>query len=213
MALSTYTELKAAIADTAHRSDLTTPIIDFITQTEARLYDMLLLKDMESDESLTLTINVNYVALPTGYISPIAFWLVVDSERVPLKSALPQELPYDTDSQQPQYWAIDGANIRFDCPAASGYSAYLRCFKKSNLSGSTASNYILTRRPDIYLAGALVELYRYTGDFAKMQVWEQKFQQACEEFKKAENRNRSIVPLRSDLPGFSPRVGNIFRGE
>ena len=212
MALSSYTELKAAIADTAHRSDLTTPIIDFITQAEARLYDMLLMKDMESDEALTLTTDVNYVALPTGFISPIEFWLIVDSERVPLTWVLPQQLPYYSDSSQPRYCAIDAANIRFDCPSDSGYSAKLRCYKKSNLSGSVASNYLLTRRPDIYLAGSLVELYRYAGDPAKMQMWEQKFQQACSEFKKTEHRNRSIVPLRTDLP-MTRGGASILRGE
>ena len=212
MAFANYTDLKAVIADTAHRSDLTTPIIDFIALAEARLYDMLLMKDMESDESLTLTINVNYVALPTGFISPIEFWLIVDSERVPLTAVLPQQLPYYSDSAQPRLWAIDGANIRFECPSDSGYSAKLRCYKKSNLGGAVTTNYLLARRPDIYIAGSLVELYRYLGDAAKMQVWEQKFQQACSEFKKTENRNRSIVSLRTDLP-FTRAGANILRGE
>ena len=210
MAITTYTELKAAVADYAHRSDLTTPIVDCITLAEARLYDMLVLKDMESDESLTLTVGVNYVALPSNFISPITLWLVVDSQRVKLQMVLPQELPYDTDNNQPRVWAIDGANVRFDCPANSGYTAYLRCLKKSNLSGSVATNYLLTRRPDIYLAASLVEVARYTGNDKLFQMWEPKLLSAVASLKAAENRARA-VPLRSDMP--VPIRANILTGE
>ena len=210
MAITTYTELKAAVADYAHRSDLTTPIVDCITLAEARLYDMLVLKDMESDESLTLTVGVNYVALPSNFISPITLWLVVDSQRVKLQMVLPQELPYDTDNNQPRVWAIDGANVRFDCPANSGYTAKLRCLKKSNLSGSVATNYLLTRRPDIYLAASLVEVARYTGNDKLFQMWEPKLLSAVASLKAAENRARA-VPLRSDMP--VPIRANILTGE
>jgi hypothetical protein len=211
MALSTYTELKAAIADNAHRTDLTTQIVDCITLCEARLNDMLLLKNMESDESLTLTQGQNYVALPTGYISPIAFWLVVSSQRLPLEFVLPQELPYNTSATQPSVVAVDGANLRFDCPAGAAYTAYLRCIKKSNLSGSVASNYLLERRPDIYLSGSLAELARYMGNQALFGIWEPRFLKACAEMKAAENRARGIVHLRTDI-GVGSR-SNIERGE
>jgi hypothetical protein len=212
MALTTYTELKAAVADFAHRTDLTTPIVDCVTLAEARLYDMLILKDMESDESLTLTIGRNYVALPTGYISPIAFWLVIEGERFPLQAALPQELPYSSGNSQPELWAVDAANIRFDCPAQENYSAYLRMVKKTALSGSVASNYLLTRRPDIYLAGTMVEVARYTRDAALFNTWEPKFLKACAEFKAAENRARGIVRLRSDIPS-ALTTGSLLAGE
>jgi hypothetical protein len=194
-----YASLQAAVADWANRSDLTERIADFISLAEARMYDMLILKDMETDSPLTLTTGQNYVALPSGYISPIAFWLIVDSQRVPLLPVLPQELPYDTSNNQPRLWAIDGANIRFDCPASEGYSAKLRCVKKSNLSGSVTSNYLLTRRPDIYLAASLVEVARYTRDKELFSEWEPKLLKAVAEVKAAENRARSMVPLRTDI--------------
>lgn len=211
MAFSTYTELKAAVADNAHRTDLTTQIVDAIAMCEARMYDLMILRNMESDETLTLTLDQNYVALPTNFISPIKFWLIVDSERVALEPALPQELPYYSESGQPQYWAIDGDNIRFNCPSDSAYSARLRCIKKSNLSGSVATNYILANRPDMYLAGSLSALARYTQDETLFNTWEPLFKTAVAEFKARENRNRAIVPLRTDI-GLSAR-SNIIRGD
>lgn len=210
MALTSYTELKAAIADFGNRTDLTTAIVDCITLAEARLYDLMILKNMEAEETLTLTTGVNYVALPSGFISPIALWLLVSSVRIPLSPATPQELPYDTSNNEPTYWAIDGANIRFDCPAADNYTAYLRCVKKSNLSGSVTTNYLLERRPDIYLAASMVELARYTRDVELFNTWEPKLLSAVASFKAVESRARGMVPLRSDLP-VSAR-GSIFTG-
>jgi hypothetical protein len=214
MALDTYTNLKAAIADFANRSDLTTQIVDFVTLTEARLNDMLLLKNMDQEDPLTCVIGQNYVALPAGYISPIALWIVASSGtnvRTMLDPAAPEELPYSPSNSIPRYYAIDGANIRFDCPAAAAYTLYFRYIKSSNLSGSTATNYLLARRPDIYLSGALSELARYTKDVDLFNVWESKFVKACSELKATENRARGAVPLRTD---FSTRVrSNIFNGE
>lgn len=210
MAITTFTELQTAILAWGHRDDLTTQVLDFISLTEARLNDMLLLKDSESEESLTLTANQNYVAIPSGYVSPIALWLIVDTQRIPLRHVLPQELPYYTDSTQPQVWAVDGANIRFDCPAGEAYSAKFRIMKTSALSTGSPTNYLLTRRPDIYLAGGLVEMARYTRDVDLFNTWETKFIKATNELKAAENRSRQ-TSLRTDIG--KGAHSNIIRGE
>ena len=210
MALDSYTNLKAAIADNAHRADLTTQIVDCVTLAEARLYDMLVLKDMESDEAITLVIDQNYVVLPTGYISPIALWIVVDGERVELEPTTPEQLPYYSTSGQPRFWAIDGANVRFDCPSDAGYSGFLRCLKKSNLGASVASNALLAARPDIYLAGSLVELARHTRDVDLFSTWEPVFLRGIAAFKASQSRNRGVAKLRTDIPASGG--GNILRG-
>jgi hypothetical protein len=211
MAITTFAQLQTAIADWSNRSDLTSYLPDFITLAEGRLNDSLLLKDTESEESLTLTLNQNYVALPTGFVSPIALWLVISSQRTaPLIHRLPQDLPYDTSASIPREWAVDGVNIRFDCPAAAAYSAKFRMVKASNLSVSNTTNYLLTRRPDIYLAASLVELARFTRDAELFNEWEPKYLKASAELKAAESRSRS-VNLRTDI-GVGQR-SNIFRGD
>lgn len=212
MAIANYTDLQTQAAAWAHRSDLSAILPDCVTLCEARLNDMLLLKNMESDEPLTLTANQNYVALPTGFVSPITFWLVIGGLRVKLDPALPQELWYSPSSSQPQFWAIDGANILFDCNANTAYSAFLRCIKASNLSSGNPTNYLLTKRPDVYLAGTLVEVARYTRDQEMFAEWESKFLKATAEVAASDNRNRGIAPLRSDIPPSRHR-GNILRGD
>lgn len=210
MAITTYSELQSAMVGWSNRSDLSARLGEFISLAEARLNDMLLLKDYESDEDLTLTQDANYVAIPSGFISPIAFWLIVDGERVSLDKRLPEDLPYFTDSTQPREWAIDGVNIRFDCPADQAYAAKFRMRKTANLSDSNTTNYLLTRRPDVYLAGSMVELFVYTRNKPMADEWEVKFTMATKGLAAAENRSRS-VELRTDIPARGR--SNIIRGE
>lgn len=197
MAITTYAELKTAIEGWANET-ITNQVADFITLAEAELFDDLLPRTFESEESLTLTTNQNYVALPSGYISPIAFWLIVDGERTELEKVLPEQLPYDTDASQPDLWAIDGANIRFDCPAQEGYSAKFRMVKSSALSGSNTTNQLLARRPDIYLAAGMVQYGVWARDDAVVSKWDAILQRAKHSFRAAENRSRQVT-LRTDI--------------
>lgn len=211
--ITSYATLQSAVAGMLHRSgdaNITDNVPLFIQLCEADLNDKLLLKDMESDEALTLTLNQNYVALPTGFVSPIAFWLVIDSQRTELEPVLPHQLPYSTSATQPRVYAIDGANVRFNCPAGSAYSAYLRCIKKSNLSTTTTDNYLLLKRPDVYLFGSLEQACLWTADDAGASKWGAMKERSIRALKAAENRARALVPLRTDIGG--GRASNILTG-
>lgn len=209
---TTFATLKTALDEWTHRDDTayTSMREAFIVFAEARMYDDLILREMESEESVTLTTDQNYVAIPSGYISPIEFWLIVDGERVALQRVLPEQLPYHTDSTQPQFYAIDGANIRFDCPAYEGYSAKFRMVKKSNLSDSNTTNALLTKRPDVYLAACMVEFSRWAHDPDVFNAWEPKYIKGRDGLKAAENRSRQ-VSLRTEIP--AKGRSNIFRGD
>jgi hypothetical protein len=173
---------------------------------------MLILKNMETETTLTASIGSATITLPTGFVSPIAMWIIVSGVRIKLEPALPKEFDYTTTNGQPKYYAIDGVNVRFDCPAQSAYSAPMRYVKQSNLSASATTNYLLTKRPDVYLAGVLVEIARFTKDVELFNEWEPRFLKSCAELKASDNRNRAIVPLRTDVPMAGMR-GNILTGE
>ena len=68
MALSTYTELKSAIANWLNRSDLTSEISDdFIVLTEADLNAKLRIRQMHAQT--TITIDAETESVPTGFLS------------------------------------------------------------------------------------------------------------------------------------------------
>lgn len=212
--ITTYATLQSAVAGMIHRpndTNITANLPLFVQLCEADLNDRFVLRDMESDEALTLVSGQNYIALPTGYVSPIAFWLVVDSQRIPLEWALPQELPYETSSTQPSHVAVDGANLRFNCPAGSAYTAYLRCIKKSNLSDTNTSNALLLARPDVYLFGTLKQAALFTNDDAAVAKWGAFYDNAVKGHKAADSRSKSQVPLRTDIG--AGRRSNILTGE
>jgi hypothetical protein len=210
---ATYADLLTDCASWAKRSDLTDVIPKCVSLLEAWLNDELLLRDMETEATLTSSVGVNYVALPAGYVSPIALWLTINSIRQPLIPASPQELPYFPNSTQPRYWAIDGDNIRFDVPTDQAYSLPFRYIAKSNLSDSNQTNQLLLKRPDVYLAGTMTEIAKYTRDGEMLGAWEPRFLAAVKSLKSAENRARGMVRLRADL-GLVSRDSafNIYRG-
>src|SRR4030042_3270235 len=74
MALTTYAELKAAIASWLHRSDLTTPIPDFIYLAEKDIEGRLRLNDGASVAG-TLTAAQDYLDLPADCLEVIHFRL------------------------------------------------------------------------------------------------------------------------------------------
>jgi hypothetical protein len=200
--ISTYSTLQSAVAGMIHRgsdTNITANLPLFIQLAEAELFDDLLLKDAETESPLTLTQDVNYVALPATYVSPIALWLVISSERTELQPRLPEQLPYTSASGQPAEYAIDGVNIRFDCPAKEAYSAKFRHYATSRLSVSNTSNYLLLKRPDVYLYATLKQVALFTKDMADLAKYSQFYEVAKASLKRAENRNRALVPLRTEI--------------
>ncbi len=183
----------------------------FVQLAEADLYDLLLLRDEETEATLATVQSSAVIALPSNYISPIALWIVIDGERRELRKVQPQELPYDTDNMQPAVWAIDGSNIRFDCPADAVYTVYLRYVGKTTLSQYVNTNYLLVRRPDVYLYACLKQACLFTEDDDGARKYDGLLSQAVNSMKQVENRSKR-VPMRTDLPGTYGR-SDIFRGD
>ena len=65
MAISTYSELKTAIANFLARDDLTSVIPDFIQLAEATMSRELETRSQEKRATATLTADDEYIALPT----------------------------------------------------------------------------------------------------------------------------------------------------
>ena len=78
MALSTYSELKASIANFLNRSDLTTEIQDdFIKLTEADFNAKLRIRQMEQQDDIT--IDAEQVTVPTGFLAVRSFFILQSS--------------------------------------------------------------------------------------------------------------------------------------
>ena len=156
MALDTYTNLKTAIANFLARDDLTSEIDDFIDLTEAEFNRELRIRAMET--SVSFTIDSEQETLPTGFLGVRSFF-VNNSGKETLQFVTPYHQFHTRGSSQsgtPRTYSIEGSNFRFAPAPDTSYTATLVYYKAfDSLDGSTATNYILTNHPDVYLYGSL----------------------------------------------------------
>jgi hypothetical protein len=170
MAITTYTELKAAIASWLDRDDLTTEIVDFITLFEAVANRRLRVRQMET--STTLTPSSGSASLPSDYLQ----W-----RRVTWTGSVRQELEYvhpsylqalypDTPSDTPTVFTIEGSTLKVRPTSTTGLE-FDYWQKIPVLSSDNATNWLLTAHPDLYLFGSLVEAQMFTVDPEQAAIW------------------------------------------
>ena len=210
MTIASYSDLQTALTEWCHNnsSALSARVKDFITLAEAELNAELRLRTMESDESLTLSSGSRTVALPSGFVEPIALYFNrTGSAREDLSDCyvLPDQLYVNTQSnaaKEPKYWTINGTNIEFECQADQTYSLTFRMLKSFALSDSNTTNWLLTNFPNVYLYGSLLQTIPYTRDMSPTttQAWQKFYDNALRQAKKVAGRSKSFAKLRTDVP-------------
>ena len=203
MALTTYAQLKSAVADWLERSDLSDRVGDFITLAESRLNRVLRLRLMESDQSLAATPGSRMIALPVGFREPVALWLETAGGRRALSFVDAAGLEASASAGQPQHWTIDGGNLAFERPCDQAYGLTLRMLGRLALSDGAPSNAVLADYPDLYLFGALVEAAPYLRDAEMLSLFAARFEAALAEARMKEARSRALATLSFD-PGILP---------
>lgn len=206
MALSNYNDLKTAIADWLHRSDLTSVIPDFIAMAESRINSGLTLRVMDQEANLTTVYGQDYAAVPSRMVQAIAAYITINGVQSELTRVDPVGMVAGNVNGMPRYWATDGDNIRFDCPLDAAYTVTLR-YKQGFDLANTSTNWLMTRHPRVYLFGAQAEACAYTRDPNGLALFDQLFQGALRDANSAENYSSE---LRVDT-GVSSGGYNIYK--
>lgn len=170
MALSTYAELKASIADWLNRADLTTQIVDFIRMAEAR-FDRDLRCD-EMDATASLSISGGSVAVPSGLLAVRSIRLT-ESPYGKLKYQPPDVLDEcdPTETEAPRIYTRVGSNfLTWPATTATASIRYRKAI--TPLSNEAPSNWLLAAHPDLYLAAPLALAFGLIKDEQRMQFWE-----------------------------------------
>ena len=191
MAISTYTELKTAIANFLARDDLTSVIPDFIQLAEATMSRELETRSHEKRATATLTSGDEYIALPTD----LREVREVKLNTTPL-TVLTYYSPVALDSNfssggvgKPKGFSIIGDEMKMRPVPDDSYTAEIIYIGSiTALSDSNATNNILTRSPDAYLYGSLAEAYAYLLDEQRASQYLQRFNLALEQIKVDEQR-------------------------
>ena len=195
MALSTYTELKAAVIDQSHRDDLDLKIDDFIqlAETEARANpdEPLNLRASEVEVELSTVVDSSTVALPSGFSHARGLRITVGGEKVRLTYREPSSMLYRSGSGEPFAYTVIANNIQFDIATDAIYTVtlqYLGDFPA--LTSAAPTNIVLTKYPNIYLFGCLKQANIYADDDEKALKYNLLFADAIKSANIAEARGR-----------------------
>lgn len=180
MALDNYTNLQTAIITHAWRTGSSTfaPLVpDLIRLTEDRLNSELRVGQMETSATLALTNGA--AALPANFLE-------VRTASAGDYSLSLAPLDYAKDrlpgSGTPIYYTLSGSQIT-TFPSGTGNLSLLYYAKIPNLGPGTATNWLLTDYPGVYLYGALSEAASYMMDDNRIPVWESRFADALKNLK------------------------------
>lgn len=200
MAITTYAELQAAVANWLVRADLTARIPEFITLAEARLNRLLRTRLSEAEASLTTTAGQRSVALPAGFTEPLRLWLERADGREELPFLDPSLMAATARRGAPGAWTVDGATVAFDRPCDEAYTLTLRMLKAFALSDATPTNALLAGFPDIYLFATLAEAAPFLRDADLAAAYEAKLSRAIDEANAKAARSRAARKLTTDIP-------------
>ena len=193
MAISNYTELKTAVANWLDRDDLTDRIPEFIALAEARFNRVLRLRSMETKQTASTVAAQRNYALPTNYIQMRNFQL--NTNPLTTLSYVTPEI-YDrlwggSTGGTPKFYTILADEISLGPIPGSVITMEMLFYKKfDNLSGSVATNWLITNAPDIYLYGTMLEAEPFIMNDERVQLWAAALERGVSDLQEQDNKDR-----------------------
>jgi hypothetical protein len=171
--ITNYATLQSTIADYLNRADLTSQIQTFIQFAEADLNTRL--RDRQMIVRAEATSNQEYVQLPADWLEALNLQLVGGMS--PLRYITLDESDIVNSTQaltSPTFYSLMNGAIELVPPPAVNVDIEMVYFGKiPALSDAVATNWLLTKAPDVYLYGALTHAAPFLMDDARMQVFGQ----------------------------------------
>ena len=189
MALNTYANLKTAIVNQSHRGELTQDLLDdFIDMTEALMWTMLEIRDMESRQ--TANASTRFLALPDNFIKMRRMTVQTGGNSYEISYKSPEAMTIVNTSGRPNYFTIT-SQIEFDKTPDATYTIEMVLLRSlTALSASNTSNAVLSRFPQIYLFGCLYHCFNYAVMEDKADRYYQLFIDAIEKANKQDYKGR-----------------------
>jgi hypothetical protein len=190
MALATYSDLQASVANWLHRSDLTSIIPDFIALAEARIARDLRIRNQIASTTLLTAAGVQAVALPTGWLEFENITITSSPDISPVFvniQHLNKNYPNNDYTGVPQVYTIEANTIMFGPIPDAAYSVPVLYYKKFDPLSTTPTNWLLTNHPSIYLYATMAEAMTYTQEDERVAFWEQKYAKDVQDLQTADD--------------------------
>lgn len=176
MALDNYDNLVKSIVGYSHRGDLGTKIDDFILLAETEMRsnpnEQLKLSTGEVVSNVVTSTIVKTIDLPAGFQSSRQFSITINDHTTDLKYRTPDQLVERSDTGIPCFFTIRANKIEFDILPDQVYAATITYFAEFvPLSETNQANIVLAKYPNLYLYGALRQVFIYTQDTEQMAAY------------------------------------------
>jgi hypothetical protein len=199
MSVTTYAELKTAVANYLARTDLTDQIADFIRFAELRLRREVRIRQILKSTTISTESGTSTVNIPSDFLEVRDF--IVNTNPVqPLTYSSPSTFSRNsrtTESGKPLDYTILATQFQLAPIPDSVYSLkLLHYFTPTYLSDSNTSNEFLVNVPDLLLYATLLEAEPYLMNDARVSTWGAMYEKGLAALTKSdESAQYSGVPL------------------
>jgi hypothetical protein len=203
MSITTYSELKTAVASWLARSgdsDISGNAADFITLAEAKMNRILALRVFRADAALTGTAGSRELSLPNDFVEPYSLHLTTGTDYRKLTPRTPAGLSYSETSGEPDEWAVKATTIHLNRPCDQAHTFNLHYRQRLALSDASPTNWLSTNHPDVYLWGALLASGIFEMDGETGVSMKALFDEAMAELGNVDSRTQGIAEAQFD-PG------------
>lgn len=187
MAIGTYSELQTAVQNWLDNTN-TLPAEraqEFIRLAEADFQRRLRVRENLAVATGTLVAGTSTLAVPADFaglrtISVTSNGYPVSLTQLAPDVALAAYAGYTIGS--PQHFVFEGSNLRFYPTPDSAYPYALTYWQRvPSLSDAAPTNWVLTRHPDLYLFGSLVQAEAYLVNDPRIVLWKTGYEEALEQ--------------------------------
>lgn len=191
MALDSYLNLQASVADWLDREDLAARIPDFVALAESRIANRLRVSDMETVATATLTDGA--VTLPADFIEARRIISsATGAYNTPLEFISPVHAGETYPSSAagvPVHFTISGG-VLTTYPNGGTGTVTMIYYARPPALAIWQANWLLTKAPDVYLYATLTEGASFQGDDVQMQKWLTLFEASVNALQAADQRSR-----------------------
>ena len=212
--ISTYDELKTAVANWLHRDDLTARVPEFIQIGEGVLNRKLRTVDMETRATTTTGTTSRFIGLPTGFLEMRSMFVQDPAKELIYlpPDALRSAIISETDTAEPGYFTIKD-EIELNCIPSTALTLEQHYLKKYDIA-TDSTNWLLTNYPELYLHSALAAAVFYIMDDPRLGTIKSLLSEGIAELNRLEARKRGghMAKLRADSVLLGNYSNNIING-
>ncbi len=199
MAITNYTELKSSVSGWLNRDDLTTQIPDFIRLAESFISDEL--RHWRGEKRAETTLDGQFIGLPSDWVETIRIHTNAggtgDMRYLSRAQMQSMRAANEDASGAPEFYTHNAGQLELYPTPDGNYSADLAYYADAGaLSDSNTTNWVLTKYPDIYLYGTLLQAGMYLMDTEMEQRWAALYRAAVD---RANRNSRKSVASGSGL--------------